>query len=253
MPKKRNDKKIEKQMKETPMGRLAGESVVAHRSFLLWSMQSEGHRQMSVVARAVNRSGPTLNSMRKRWLWKERVEAKGSESLAQALYKRLYFNKFGMTEITMVQKNIHAPVTAFTSAPKTIMEGVTKSMKSGPTGDASTFTQEVKRKHLVLLDAAIGYIAQGIKSGDLRRSLRDLPVLIQLRNELNGEANSGGSGAALVVDSVRVSEAKLSGGDIVEAMYQDSIEVVAILEALRCRGKSGLHGKLSEEDVVNEQ
>ena len=252
MPKKRNNKKIDQQMKETPMGRLAGESVPAHRSFLLWAMQSDGHRQMVTVARAVNRSSPTLNSMRKRWMWEKRVEARGSESLAQALYKRLYFNKLGMTEITMVQKNIHAPVTAFTSAPKTIMEGVEKSMRSAPTGDASTFTKEVQRKHLVLLDAAIGYIAQGIKNGDLRRSLRDLPVLIQLRNELNGEASSGGSGAALVVDSVRVSEAKLSGGDLVEAMYQDSIEVVAILEALRCRGKSGLHGKLSG-DVVNEQ
>ena len=252
MPKKRNDKKIQKQLKETPMGRLAGESILAHRAFLLWAMQSETHRQVSPVARAVKRSNPTLKDMRSRWLWEERVKVKGSDSLAQAIYKRVYFNKFGMSEITMVQKNIHAPVTAFNAAPKSIIDGVEKTLRHTPSGDASRFTEEVKRKHLVLLDAAIGYIAQGIRDGDLRRSLRDLPVLIQLRNELNGDGTKGAAGAATVVDSVRIAEAKLSGGDLVEAMYQDSIEVVAILEALRCRGKSGLHGKLEHEDKVNE-
>lgn len=252
MPKKRNVKKIAKQLATAPMGRLAGESLIAHRAFLIWAMQTKEHRQLSTVGRAVKRSQPTLRDMSVRWLWDQRTVAPGSASLAQAVYRRLYFEKYGMSEIMMVQKNISAPITAFGSAPRSIIDGVEKTLRKTP-GDTSAFTQEVKRKHLVLLDAAIGYIAQGIKSGDLRRSLRDLPVLIQLRNELNADTGTGSSkGATAIVDSVRIADAKLNGGDLVEAMYEDSIEIVAILEALRCKGQSGLHGTLSE-GVPSEQ
>ena len=254
MPKRRPNEKIEKQLKEAPMQRLAGEGLVAHRAFLLWAMQTPTHREFNPVARAVGRAFPTIKDQFKRWRWSERVKSLTADSEAQALYRKLHFGKFGTSEIMMVQKNMVSPVTIFTNTPRSVIEGVEKTLKHSAGDRETVFTKEVKRKHLMLLDAAIGYIAQGIKSGDIRRTLRDLPILIQLRNELNGDASNAKKGSgALVAESMRVADAKKNGGDIVEAMYEDGVELVAILEALRSKGKSGLHGKLDDEEVVNEQ
>jgi len=250
---KRKDKKIEQQIKKSPMSRLPGEGIAAHRTFLLWAMQMPAQRQLNPVARAVKRTYPTIKDQFGRWRWEDRVKSITSDVEAQALYRTLYFDKHGTTETMMVEKNIASPMSVLGSTPRGILQGVQKTLQNTATGKDTVFTKEVKRKHLLLIDAAIGYIAQGIKAGDIRRTLRDLPVLIQLRNELNGDAASSKSGnGSLVLESVRVSEAKKSGGDIVNAMYEDGVELVAILEALRSKGKSGLHGKLSNEEQVNE-
>ena len=97
----------------------------------------------------------------------------------------------------------------------------------------------------MLIDAAIGYIAQGIKEGDIRRTLRDLPTLLSLRNELIGTEKIE-EGSRLISESVRVKDAKAIGGDIVDAMYEDAQEIAAILGALRMRGKAVPH---HEEEV----
>ena len=49
----------------------------------------------------------------------------------------------------------------------------------------------------MLLDAAITYIAQGLKEGDIKRQLRDLPILISLRNELSRDATTRAQKAAV--------------------------------------------------------
>jgi hypothetical protein len=54
-----------------------------------------------------------------------------------------------------------------------------------------------------------------------------------------------GKGAALVVESIRVRDAKDNNGDIVEALHEDAVELTAILEALKSRGKS----ELTPEDI----
>ena len=69
---------------------------------------------------------------------------------------------------------------------------------------------------------------------------------MNLRNELM-ETNKKQEGGRLVAESVRVKDAKASGGDIVEAMYEDAQEIAALLGALRMRGKSNVHHQ--EEEV----
>jgi nitrate reductase beta subunit len=87
----------------------------------------------------------------------------------------------------------------------------------------------------MLLDAAIGYIAQGLKAGDMKRQIRDLPTLIALRNQLS-DVSVGGNKNTVVYESVRVKEAKDQGEDIIDAMYEDARELTAILGSLRHHG-----------------
>ncbi len=225
--------------------RQKGESEVAHRSLLLWGMQTPKRRNRRAVGRAVGRSHATIGEFAKRWKWKERTSSLTADAECQALYRELYFEKYGMAEIGVIQKNIASAVTVMGTTPRNVTEAVKKTMGHTPKpGDK--LDKEIKKKHLMLIDAAIGYIAQGIKEGDIRRTLRDLPTLLTLRNELVGE-NKPQEGSRLVSESVRVKDAKASGGDVVEAMYEDAQEITAILGALRMRGKAVPH----QEEEVN--
>ena len=97
----------------------------------------------------------------------------------------------------------------------------------------------------MLLDASIAYIAQGLKEGDIKRQLRDLPILIGLRNELL-ELDNKNTKAAIVYESIRVKEAKDTGGDVVEAMYEDAKELQIILSALRNKN-------IDRSEIFNEE
>ena len=88
----------------------------------------------------------------------------------------------------------------------------------------------------MLLDAAIGYIAQGLKDGDMKRQIRDLPTLINLRNQIAEIGTKSKNANTVVYESVRVKTAKDTGGDIIEAMYEDAKELTAILGSLKGQG-----------------
>ena len=83
----------------------------------------------------------------------------------------------------------------------------------------------------MLVDEALQYIHSRIQSGDIRASIRDIPLLLDLRDRLAGAGHSGMSGG-LPVESVRVRAARDSGGDILVAMLADAEELTAILGAL---------------------
>ena len=85
---------------------------------------------------------------------------------------------------------------------------------------------------MMILDAAIGYVAQGIKDQSIKRNIRDLPVLIGLRNELAGDSSKSNNGAVLV-ESLRVRDAKAKGTNVIEAMYEDAQELTLILKNLK--------------------
>ena len=121
--------------------------------------------------------------------------------------------------------------------PREMTESIKALVRETEPSKETVFEQEVKRKHIMLIDAAIGYVAQGIKDGDIRRSLKDIPLLISLRGELTGENKEKQSGG-MVKDSLRVAEAKANNGNIVEAMYEDAVELKAILETLKSAGKA---------------
>ena len=243
--KKRNQKKIDQQIKENPLGQLHNEGKNAYRAFLLWSMQTIAKRKILPISKAMELAYPTVRAYSTTWCWEQRVEAEPlADQKAQALYRQIFFDEFGMKEISMIEKNILAPISVVGNTPRNIIESVNDTIAKTQRPKSDLFTKEVKRKHLMLIDAAIGYIAAGIKSGDVRRSLRDLPLLLQIRNEMTG-AKKDGVKSSLVVESIRVRDAKENNGDIVEALHEDAVELAAILEALKSKGKS----KLTPEDM----
>lgn len=247
----RRKDEIEKAMKENPMGKLPRESGNAYRGFLLWAMQTPHKRAVRPVSKALQKSYPTVRDYSIRWLWSERAKAVTSDAEAQAIYRRIYFKTYGMSEIAMVEKNIVAPISVMGNMPRDIADAVDRTVRETNPPKSTVFSTEVKRKHLMLIDAAIGYVAQGIKTGDVRRSLRDIPLLMQLRSELTGENKSGDSSSGVVLESVRVRDAKKNGGDIIEALHEDATELAAILHALASRGKSGIEG-VAEEEITEE-
>ena len=227
----------------SPLLRMSAESERAHRAFLLWAMQVESKRNLALVSKAVERSYSSVYKYKKDWDWKNRAGYSATSDIeAQRLYNEVYAVKYGTSEIVMVQENIAAPISITDGKVRSVSEGVQKSIEETKPKE-TLFDKEVKRKHLILIDAAIGYLASGIKDGSLRKNLRDLPTLIALRRELLDDGSKNG-GARFVAESLRVKHAKQNGGDVVEAMLEDTEELVAILSALKMKGKGvlAIHG-----------
>lgn len=239
-----------KEPEASPLARRKGESELAHRALLIYAMQTPNKRNMRATARAVEKANSTVRGWLKKFDWEDRITRPTSDAEAQQLYRALYFEKVGMREIAMIEKNIVSPISVVGNTTRPIADTVKRTIEeTKPPPKSSVFEDEIKRKHLALVDASIGYIAQGLKSGDLRRSLRDLPLLMTLRREITGEGKEEeAQNAQPVIESARVRYAKSVGGDIVEAMYEDAQELVAILGALAFRGKAP-----SFEDINTEE
>ena len=208
-----------------------------HRAFLLWAMQDVNHRHLTTVARAIGVSHTQISNYRKQFVWDERATRHTDEVEAYQLYKQLYHHKFGEKELDFVKKNMTLAVkTGPENVPRSVAPSIQKAMKDAKIEslkDPKTkHDKEVKKRHIMLLDAAITYIAQGLKEGDIKRQLRDLPILISLRNELL-ESDNKSAKAQIVYESIRVKDAKENGGDILEAMYEDVQELQVIIGALR--------------------
>jgi hypothetical protein len=230
---------------QSPLLKLTKESEISHRAFLLWVMQVESRRNISPVAKAVSRSYATAFRYKTTWNWLERAKYSATSDVeAQRLYNEIYGSRFGTSEIEFVQHLIAAPISLTDGKVRSVAEGVERSIAETKPKE-NNFTKEVKRKHLILIDAAIGYLASGMKDGSLRKNLRDLPTLIALRRELLDDGFKG-KGSKFVAESLRVKHAKENDGDIVEAMLEDTEELIAILSALRMRGKGvlAIHGEV---------
>ena len=222
---------------ENKLHRLDSEPEQAHRAFLLWTMQAKTHRNKRAVGRAIGKSHTTIGNYMSKFKWEERATNFTDEAEAQQLYRSLYMPKFGMNEISAVQKYIATPLSTSGTVERSVGESVQKAIDKTASKDGTVFEKEVQRKHLMLLDAAIGYIAQGLKAGDMKRQIRDLPVLMQLRKQLS-ESETSGKSAGIVYESIRVKEAKANGGNVIDAMYEDAQEITAILASLRVTGAS---------------
>lgn len=215
------------------LARRKKESEVAHRSFLLWAMQLPEKRNVRLTSRSIDRSEATLRSFKKRWEWEERAKNITSDTEAQALYRKLYVAKFGTTALEVVEHNIATPISKVGTVPKSVAEIVQKTIKTQKSEAKKKDPNEVMRqKHVGLIDAAIGYIAAGLRDGDVKVNLRDIPLLIQTRNTLL-QLDEKNKSPELVLESVRVRQAKDSGGDVVEAMIEDAEELTMILKSLR--------------------
>ena len=196
-------------------------------------MQSPTQRNKRATARAVGKANSTLHGYTKKYDWEQRLVGQTVDVEAQQLYRRLYFDKVGMQEIAMVEDNIVSPISVMGSTPRPVADTIKRTIEATkPPKKSTIFEDEIKRKHLALIDAGIGYIAQGLKAGDIRRSLRDLPLLMTLRKEITHANEENKDTGFQVIESARMRYAKSTGGDIVTAMHEDAQELCAILGAL---------------------
>jgi len=241
-------KTTEEEEASSPLGRKPRESEVAHRALLLYCMQTPKKRNMRAVSRAVERSNTTVRQYSQTWEWQSRMVGPTRDAEAQQLYRQLYFDKVGMKEIAMIEENIVSPISVMGNTSRPVADTIQRTIAETQPQKSNVFTKEIKRKHLALVDAGIGYIAQGLKEGDIKRSLRDLPLLMTLRRELTEENKDKNANTIQIIESARVRIAKANGDDIVEAMFEDAQELVAILGALAYKGKAPSYDSLIEEE-----
>ena len=71
-----------------------------------------------------------------------------------------------------------------------------------------------------------------MKSGEVKPVMRDIPVLLGMRNTLANIDKKVG-GPTLILESVRVRQAKETGQDIIEAMIEDTEELMLILKSIK--------------------
>ncbi len=227
---------------EPPVGlkRLAEEKTIEHRALLLHAMQNPKKRSMRATSRAIGKTAPTISSWSKRHSWEERIRSAGAahDAVAQKLYNEIYFSDFGMREIAVIEKKICAPITVVGTTTQEVAAAVTKTISSSEKKAETIFDESLKAQHLDLVDRSIQYISDMLAQGDIRVGLKDLPLMIELRAQITGEAEADRqAGSTVIAETIRVKDAKKSGGDLIAAMLEDSKELVAIFEALALGGK----------------
>lgn len=217
------------------------ETEVGHRAFLLWAMQDPERRSVRACGRAVARSEACLREWRGKHEWDARVASLGSLVTVKAsvAYRLLYYGEMRLREIVEVESLLPSPFLPDTPIPPgaTLGEQVSEAVRPRARDeDARKQREEEQRKrHLALVDGAIGLVAKRIAAGEVKVSLRDVPLLLDLRARMVTEALAPGQGGAVpvVVESVRVRYARESGGDVLAAMHDDALELATILGALR--------------------
>ena len=231
-----------------PIQRQKGERTKHHRAFLLYAMQNPTARTCRPISDAIGCSHTSVLQWRKKYNWDDRARSQTADVVAQQMYRALYMGRYGIQEVSHIQQNITAPVSATTPVPKSVADSVQVSLDQVKDLDDSKHDKEMRKKQIMILDAAIGYVAQGIKDSDIKRNIRDLPILIGLRNELSDFGNTE-RGGAVVVESLRVKDAKANGSNIVEAMYEDALELTMILRNLKGTGEAHqqVHGEANEQ------
>ena len=232
----------------------SGEKPHEHRSLLLWAMQDEQKRSYRCVASSMSRSDSTVRGWAKKHSWTDRAAMLGdtAQAIAIRLYRTLYLSRYGQREVASVETNMSVPFLATEVAP---VDGVGggKKLEQQHTLDRDQ-NQRTAKRHLGLLDAAIGTLARDITNGKAKLNMRDLPHFLRARYDLadvllpTAAANTQG-----VVTSVRVRMATASGSSRVRAMYEDSQEVTAILGALVTREEVAAEGLNDGGEVVELQ
>lgn len=216
-----------------PINQLKGEPDLAYRCFLLWTMQEPGRRSARAAARAIQRSDGLMRQWKIRWSWQARVDKVTLPDMtAAALYRARFYNTFKLREIVEIEGRLAAPFLPDTPIPSSVAEEVNKAMMPDKTThDEAARKKKIKQQHLQLVDGALGLLARRIAAGEIRCTMRDLPALLKVRDEMAEPTAIAGRGT-LLVESVRVRQAKSQGTDLLEAMYEDSQEIMAILGAL---------------------
>lgn len=226
------------------MALLDKEKKKQHRAFLLYAMCAAKKRSMRAIGKAVGVSTPTISDWKTKFKWADRMLNAGPahDAIAQKMYQELYFEEIGMREIAMIEKRIVNVQSVVATTTKEIGTAATAAVKDSIeqiNADKATtvFDDEMKARHLDLVDRSIQYISDALLSGDVKVTLKDLPTMLELRDQLNGKAKEDESKGSIIIETIRVKDAKKNGGDLIQAMLDDSHELVAIFTALSMKGK----------------
>lgn len=219
----------------SPLVQRERESERAHRAFLLWAMQSPEQRNVSAAARAVGRAEGTAREWRRRWGWDDRISSLGeaNDAAAVAAYREWYYPKWKLREVVEVEDFLAAPFRPEAVVAPSVVAEVREAIRGDGKREAEAEARrKSRRRHRALVDGALGLVAKRVAAGEVRVSLRDIPTLLDLRDRLDDGGAATGHGG-IVVESVRVRLARETGSDVVGALHEDALELVAILGAIR--------------------
>jgi len=232
--KRRAAKPVNVSQLKSPLERIRKEPEMAYRCFLLWAMQNPRKRNQAAAGRAIERHPNVVMQWKKRWSWLDRVDSvELPDVCAQAIYRKRFYDRYKLRELIEVEKYLAVPFMPTTPIPATVAEEVHKA--TAPTRQEhkeKKRREEMRRKHKALVDGAIGLLARRIASGEIKCSMKDLPILLKIRNEYEDNHLSSEEGTGFIIETVRVKQAKALGQDILSAMLEDARESVAILGAL---------------------
>lgn len=230
------------------IAKLENEDARQHRAILLYAMQAPNKRSMRATGQAIGVSTPTISDWKKKFSWADRMLNTGPahDAIAQRTYQELYFAEYGMREIAVVEKrivNVQSIVSTTTKEIGTAVQDTVKESQELINQDRkdTRFDEQMKARHLDLVDRSIQYISDALMTGDVKVTLKDLPTMLELRDNLTGKAKEDDNKGSVIIETVRVKDAKANGGDLIDAMLEDSQELVAIFTALSMKGKHPSH------------
>jgi hypothetical protein len=242
------------------LARWPGERRDRHRALLLWAMQIPGERSMRAVGRAMGCSEGSVRNWQRSGAWQQRDHGQGADSdlAALDLYRDEYMADFGALDLPHVAGHVSRPLgntdlrdpsaQAAHEARQRVAQAVPAAAAAAEQAAAQAVrnrrrdVREDAERHIKLVDGAIGVIARKLKADEVRVSVRDIPVLLDCRDRLvHVVSGTAQEGVGVLVVSARVAHAKETGGDVVAAMHEDAMELVAILGALASAGQADLH------------
>jgi len=255
------------QQKPTPdnipadISRIKFEKTKEHRGLLLWGMQdpkaTRWGRSNRATAKAVGMSEAATRAWQDKWHWKHRIAGLGLHADQQCLdmYRHLYMREYGSAELPCVAHLVTVPlggaahpqgsnaadtIQQASDAVRTAVPRAMQVIEQSVTGELAKMKAEERmaaNRHLKLVDACLGLIAKRLKDKDLKVSVRDIPTLLETRGKLIEimMGTNHAEGGQRFTESARVKHAKENGHDLVDAMFDDAVELVAILGVLRTK------------------
>ena len=249
--------------RDPTLHRWPGERVIQHRAMLLFMMQAPGIRSNRAVSRAMGRrkflegekrtgtSEANIRKWREVGCWDERAAPYGDDAdqFALDLYRSEYMADYGPSELVLIAPNIVRPIGSMelntpearashearirvSKALPLATEEVEKATARAITDHKVSIRKDAER-HIKLLDASLGVIAKRLRADEIRVSIRDIPILLDCRDKLIGiVSGTQRTQNGAIVESARVQYAKQTGGDLVAAMREDAVDMLAILDAM---------------------
>lgn len=231
-----------------PLLPLPKESDDAHLAFLIYGIMKPRRGNLTILSKHIRRGASTLRFWRKNYLWKTRLQAFDATAVElecmQAYY--IYANStHGEDFLGGLSEYIRVPYPADFGDLFTPYKNRTK--KKDPDADNTNPRQLVDaaknavesehkthkdrtEKILELTDLSLEYYADSLSKGKVRVSARDLLTLAKtasmIHEDVMGHESPGGP---VLIESVRMKQARASGANILEACLEDAEELVVIL------------------------